>query len=150
MLLSVLSLPHLDPRVARDVPADHLNKLERIAKITEKRYAKEPNLGKIVFQLEAPRSRKDSRARIYLTDLEGAVLTSKRHSDYKLKAIRNFVTSIDNTEMPKQKLYGHYMVAGPVPITLAGEELLMYAGVKWNQPPPVSYTHLTLPTTMLV
>ena len=38
--------------------------------------------------------------------------------------------------MPKQKLYGHYMVAGPVPITLAGEELLMYAGVKWNQPPP--------------
>ena len=90
VLLSVLSLPHLDPRVARDVPADHLNKLERIAKFTEKRYAKEPNLGKIVFQLEAPRSRKDSRARIYLTDLEGAVLTSKRHSDYKLKAIRNF------------------------------------------------------------
>ena len=122
VLLSVLSLPHLDPRVARDVPADHLNKLERIAKITEKRYAKEPNLGKIVFQLEAPRSRKDSRSRIYLTDLEGAVLTSKRHSDYKLKAIRNFVTSIDNPEVPKQKLYGHYMVAGPVPITLAGEE----------------------------
>ena len=136
VLLSVLSLPHLDPRVARDVPADPLSKLERIAKATEKRYAREPNLGKIVFQLEAPRSRKDSRARIYLTDLEGAVLTSKRHSDYKLKAIRNFVTSIDNPEVPKQKLYGHYMVAGPVPIKLAGEELLMYAGVKWNQPPP--------------
>ncbi|UPR47682.1 envelope stress sensor histidine kinase CpxA [Vibrio cyclitrophicus] len=136
VLLSVLSLPHLDPRVARDVPADHLAKLERIAKITEKRYAKEPNLGKIVFQLEAPRSRKDSRPSIYLTDIEGAVLTSKRHSDYKLKAIRNFVTSIDNQEVPKQKLYGHYMVAGPVPVTLANEELLMYVGVKWNQPPP--------------
>ncbi|UWZ97554.1 envelope stress sensor histidine kinase CpxA [Vibrio splendidus] len=136
VLLSVLSLPHLDPRVARDVPADHLAKLERIAKITEKRYAKEPNLGKIVFQLEAPRSRKDSRPSIYLTDLEGAVLTSKRHSDYKLKAIRNFVTSIDNQEVPKQKLYGHYMVAGPVPVTLANEELLMYVGVKWNQTPP--------------
>lgn len=65
VLLSVLSLPHLDPRVARDVPADHLNKLERIAKGTEKRYAREPNLGKIIFQLEAPRSRKDSRTRIY-------------------------------------------------------------------------------------
>ncbi len=32
------------------------------------------------------------------------------------------------------------MVAGPVPITLAGEELLMYAGVKWNQPPPFATT----------
>ncbi|MFA0521195.1 envelope stress sensor histidine kinase CpxA, partial [Vibrio sp. 10N.222.55.E8] len=118
------------------VPTDHLNKLERIAKGAENRYAREPNLGKIIFQLEMHQNHKDSRPRIYLTDREGNVLTSKRQSDYKQKAIRNFVTLIDNPEEPKQKLYGHYMIAGPVPITLAGEELLMYAGIKWNQPPP--------------
>ncbi|WP_434762152.1 envelope stress sensor histidine kinase CpxA [Vibrio fortis] len=137
VLLSVLSLPHLDPRVARDVPAEHYDKLTRIAKATEKRFAGEDNLGKIVFQLEGPpRSRKDSRPRIYLTDLDGSVLTTKRHSNYKVKAIRNFVTTIDNPEVPKQKLYGHYMVAGPVPVVLANEDLMMYVSVKWNQPPP--------------
>ena len=133
----MLSLPHLDPRVARDVPAEHYDKLTRIAKATEKRFAGEDNLGKIVFQLEGPpRSRKDSRPRIYLTDLDGSVLTTKRHSNYKVKAIRNFVTTIDNPEVPKQKLYGHYMVAGPVPVVLANEDLMMYVSVKWNQPPP--------------
>ena len=137
VLLSVLSLPHLDPRVARDIPAEHYDKLTRIAKATEKRFAGEDNLGKIVFQLEGPpRSRKDSRPRIYLTDLDGSVLTTKRHSNYKVKAIRNFVTTIDNPDVPKQKLYGHYMVAGPVPVVLANEDLMMYVSVKWNQPPP--------------
>ena len=137
VLLSVLSLPHLDPRVARDIPTEHYDKLTRIAKATEKRFAGEDNLGKIVFQLEGPpRSRKDSRPRIYLTDLDGSVLTTKRHSNYKVKAIRNFVTTIDNPDVPKQKLYGHYMVAGPVPVVLANEDLMMYVSVKWNQPPP--------------
>lgn len=137
VLLSVLSLPHLDPRVARDIPTEHYDELTRIAKATEKRFAGEDNLGKIVFQLEGPpRSRKDSRPRIYLTDLDGSVLTTKRHSNYKVKAIRNFVTTIDNPDVPKQKLYGHYMVAGPVPVVLANEDLMMYVSVKWNQPPP--------------
>ncbi|WP_299688507.1 envelope stress sensor histidine kinase CpxA [uncultured Vibrio sp.] len=136
VLLSVLSLPHLDPRVARDVTADHLNKLEYIAQGAEQHYVKESNIAKIVAQLDASRSRKNSRTHLYLSDLDGAVLTSKKRSNYKLKAIRNFVTSVDNPEVPKQKLYGNYMVAGPVPVKLAGQELLMYAGIKWNQPPP--------------
>ncbi|MGF1752590.1 envelope stress sensor histidine kinase CpxA [Vibrio makurazakiensis] len=136
VLLAVLSLPHLDPRKARDIPTDHYERLVKIKQSVEQRYQDEEKLGNIVFQLEAPRSKRDKRPRMFLTDLDGNVLTTKKHPDFKLKAIKNFVTTIDTPAQPKQKLYGHYMVAGPLPVELANQDLLLYVGVKWNQPPP--------------
>ena len=136
VLLAVLSLPHLDPRKARDIPADHYQRILKIKDNTEKRFANESNLGKILFKLEEPRSKRDKRARQFLTDLDGNVLTTKRHPDFKLKAIKNFVTTIDTPTQPEQRLYGHYMVAGPLPVHLANQDLYMYIGVKWDQTPP--------------
>ena len=136
VLLAVLSLPHLDPRVARDIPADHYERLIKIKEVTEKRFKGEENLGKILSQLERPTNRKDTRPRMFVSDLDGNILTTKKHPDFKLKAIKNFVTTIETPAQPKQKLYGHYMVAGPIPVELAQQNLLLYVGVKWNQPPP--------------
>ncbi|MFY2509865.1 envelope stress sensor histidine kinase CpxA [Vibrio pectenicida] len=137
VLVAVLSLPHLDPRRSRDIPATHYTKLLEAKQKIEKRFAPEKDLRRIIFQLEGPRrSPRDPRPRFVLTDLEGNILTTQDRKDFKLKAVQNFITSIEDPEKPKQRLYGHYMVAGPLPITLAQNELLLYIGVKWNQPPP--------------
>ncbi|MCC2525661.1 envelope stress sensor histidine kinase CpxA [Vibrio coralliilyticus] len=137
VLIAVLSLPHLDPRKSRDIPADHYKKLIGIKQKIEKNFAREQDLRRIIFQLEGPkRSPRDPRPRFVLTDLEGNILTTRDRKDFKLKAVQNFITSIENPEHPKQRLYGHYMVAGPLPITLAHRDLLLYVGMKWNQPSP--------------
>ncbi|NOI78891.1 envelope stress sensor histidine kinase CpxA [Vibrio coralliilyticus] len=137
VLIAVLSLPHLDPRKSRDIPADHYKKLIGIKQKIEKNFAREQDLRRIIFQLEGPkRSPRDPRPRFVLTDLEGNILTTRDRKDFKLKAVQNFITSIENPEHPKQRLYGHYMVAGPLPITLAQRDLLLYVGMKWNQPSP--------------
>ncbi|AIW20101.1 envelope stress sensor histidine kinase CpxA [Vibrio coralliilyticus] len=137
VLIAVLSLPHLDPRKSRDIPTDHYKKLIGIKQKIEKNFAREQDLRRIIFQLEGPkRSPRDPRPRFVLTDLEGNILTTRDRKDFKLKAVQNFITSIENPEHPKQRLYGHYMVAGPLPITLAQRDLLLYVGMKWNQPSP--------------
>lgn len=137
VLVAVLSLPHLDPRKARDIPADHYDRLQELKSNIERRYQNEDNLAKVLYRLEGPkRSPKDPRPRFFVTDLDGNILTTQDRKNYKYRALQNFITSVEVPGQPQQKLYGHYMVAGPIPVTLAKEELLLYVGVKWNQPPP--------------
>lgn len=135
VLLAVLTLPHLDPRVARDVPPEHLNRLISIKNNTEKRFKDNNNLSSILYSLEKTEHR-SSKPRFFMTDLDGNILTTRKHKDFKFKAVQNFISSIDDDNKPKQKLYGRYMLAGPMPATLAQQDLLMFIAVKWNQPPP--------------
>lgn len=142
VLIAVLSLPHLDPRKARNIPADGLERLIAVKTKTELRYASETNLGQILFKLEGvKRSGRDNRGhddrpRFFVTDLDGNIMTTQERKDFRYRALQNFITSIDLTGTPQQKLYGHYMIAGPLPIQLAQQDLLFYVGMKWNQPPP--------------
>tara|TARA_Y100001956_G_scaffold1064_1_gene1348 strand:- start:1870 stop:3255 length:1386 start_codon:yes stop_codon:yes gene_type:complete len=137
VLVAVLSLPHLDPRKARDIPADHYSRLVEITQSIERKYAQEDNLAKILFKLEGPkRSPKDPRPRFFVTDKDGNILTTQDRKNYRYRALQNFITSVEVPGQPQQKLYGHYMVAGPLPVTLAKQDLLLYIGVKWNEPPP--------------
>ncbi|RTZ13873.1 envelope stress sensor histidine kinase CpxA [Vibrio aquaticus] len=137
VLVAVLSLPHLDPRKARDIPAEHYKRLIDITQNIENKYADADNLAKVLFKLEGPkRSPKDPRPRFFVTDLEGNILTTQERKNYRIRALQNFITSVEVPGQPKQKLYGHYMVAGPLPVTLAKQDLLLYIGVKWNEPPP--------------
>ncbi|MEZ9233575.1 envelope stress sensor histidine kinase CpxA [Vibrio amylolyticus] len=137
VLLAVLSLPHLDPRKTRDIPADHLQKLTKIKQSIETRHKNDTDLGRVIFNLEDQKNMpRNSKPRIFISDLEGNVLTTKKHHDFKIRALKNFITSLDSTESPKQKLYGQYMVAGPLPITLAQRDLYLYVGVRWDKPSP--------------
>lgn len=137
VLIAVLSLPHLDPRKARDIPADDLERLIEVKTNTEQRYANETNLGRILFKLEgSKRGGRDDRPRFFVTDLDGNIMTTQERKDFRYRALQNFITSIDLTGTPQQKLYGHYMIAGPLPIQFAQQDLLLYVGMKWNQPPP--------------
>jgi len=137
VLMAVLSLPHLDPRKARDIPADHYKRLVDITQSIEKKYGREESLAKVLFKLEGgKRSPKDPRPRFFVTDTEGNILTTQDRKNYRYRALQNFITSVEVPRQPQQKLYGHYMVAGPLPVTLAKQDLLLYIGVKWNEPPP--------------
>ncbi|KJY82657.1 two-component sensor protein [Vibrio galatheae] len=137
VLMAVLSLPHLDPRKARDIPNDHFDRLIELKSSIEKRFANETDLARVLFQLEGgKRSPRDPRPRFFVTDQNGNLFTTQDHRDFRIRALQNFTTSVDIPDGPKQKLYGNYMLAGPLPITLAKQDLLLYVGVKWNLPPP--------------
>ena len=151
VLMAVLSLPHLDPRKARDIPQDHYQRMIEIRDGIEKKYRKQDNLGKILFSIEGQRrSKHDPRPRIFFSDYEGNVLSTSSHKDFKLRALQNFVTSIEDQSQPKQKLYGRYMIAGPVPINIANSDLLMYVGFKWNEPPPIMLRLFDHPLQLLL
>ena len=158
VLMAVLSLPHLDPRKARDIPSTHLNDLREVRDRVEQRFAGESNLARILFQLEGPRRQgndggrppKDSGPRFYVSDIDGNILTSQDPKDFKIRALQNFITSVELAEAPKQKLYGHYMLAGPIPVTLAKQPLLLYVGIKWNQPAPFILNLFDRPLQLLL
>ncbi|GAK86708.1 copper sensory histidine kinase CpxA [Vibrio ponticus] len=72
----------------------------------------------------------------FLTDLDGNIVSIQKQHDFKIRALQNLISTIESPEQPKQRLYGRFMVAGPVPVTLAGQPLHMYISFKWDEPPP--------------
>ncbi|WP_162063537.1 envelope stress sensor histidine kinase CpxA [Vibrio taketomensis] len=137
VLIAVLALPHLDPRKSHDIPQKHIKQMQEYAQRIEQRYQHVDNLNQLLRQIEKDRpSPRDPRPRFFLTDLDGRILTAQKQRNFKLRALQNFISSIESVDHPKQRLYGHYMVAGPVPISLAGENLHMYVSFKWDEPPP--------------
>ncbi|NAW70761.1 envelope stress sensor histidine kinase CpxA [Vibrio sp. V27_P1S3P104] len=137
VIIAVLSLPHLDPRKSRDLPANSHQRMLDYKRNIEDRFSKQTQLSSIIAQLEAMgHMHNDTRPRFFIADQEGNILTTKRHEDFKLKALRNFTTSIESINKPQQRLYGRYMISGPVPIHLAQQDLLLYIGLRWDEPPP--------------
>lgn len=145
VLIAVLALPHLDPRKTRDLPSDEYQRLEMLKEKIEHTFKNDNELTRILFQLESSSNmqrgeghKRDNinRPHFFITQLDGTILTTKTQTDFKLKVLQNFVTSIESIDKPQQKLYGKYMLAGPVPITLAKQDLLLYVGIRWNEPPP--------------
>ncbi|WP_423839957.1 envelope stress sensor histidine kinase CpxA [Vibrio mytili] len=137
VLIAVLSLPHLDPRKAHNIPDGPYQRILQLRDDVQKEYQQQTNLEHILLSIEGRREHKhDPRPRIFFSDYDGKVLTTDNRKNFHLRAMQNFVSIIEDNQQPKQKLYGRYMIAGPVPITLAGTDILMYVGFKWNQPPP--------------
>ncbi|EKO3648244.1 envelope stress sensor histidine kinase CpxA [Vibrio metschnikovii] len=135
VVIAVLSLPHLDPRKSRDIPSESLQRMREYQQILEKRFIRQDDLSRIITELESG-SHHSSRPRFFVTDQDGNILTTKRHENFQLKALKNFTTSIESVDKPQQRLYGRYMIAGPVAIQLAEQNLLLYMGMRWDQPPP--------------
>lgn len=140
VLLAVLTLPHLDPRKSRDLSPEVHQRLLTAKNDFEQQFQQQTNLSKILFRLEGRNNKQrkhDERPRFFVTDLEGNVLTTAKHTDFRLKALQNFSSGIESVSKPQQRLYGRYMLVGPLPITLAKQDLLLYAGMHWNVPPPL-------------
>ncbi len=139
VLFAVLTLPHLDPRKSRDLsPETHQRLLESRDRF-EQQFRNQSDLRAILFQLEGPDSqhrKHDGQPRFFITDLESNIITNSKQTDFRFKAMQNFCSSIESVQKLQQRLYGRYMLAGPVPITLAKQDLLLYVGMRWDEPPP--------------
>ena len=148
VILAVLALPRLDPRLTKDISPRHYHGMleirDKIEVDVSLKFArtegfsskKDLDLHHILSGV-SKRSKHGEKLklRIYLTDLEGNVQAWSRRSDFTLKALRNFVTTIDDPLKPQQKLYGKTMLSGPIPVELASEKYFLYFGMKWNEPP---------------
>ncbi len=162
VLLAVLALPHLDPRKSRDLPQEMHQRIVAEKEMLEAHFQHETNLARVLMVLETNANRgqggmrrnndqrPDMRPRFFVTDLDGKILTTRQQSDFKYKALQNFASSIESVDKPQQRLYGRYMIAGPVPVTLAQQELLLFVGFRWNEPPPFLLQLFDKPVQLLL
>ncbi|KZN13649.1 envelope stress sensor histidine kinase CpxA [Marinomonas sp. TW1] len=139
IVMAVLTLPHLDPRKSRAISPPHYDMMLKMRDRLEQRYAGVRSIEPIVALLEThpPRSKDndDRRLRLFLTDLDGHIITSDKRPEFMFRSLRNFVSSIDNPDVPRQRLYGKTMFSGPLPIHLAGQDYFLIIAIKWNEPP---------------
>lgn len=138
VILAVLALPHFDPRKSRDIAPPHYEQMLEIRNRVEQAFSSVPDLGVVLEHLEGRSHRgpgPDDRLRLFITDRDGNIQTSDRRPDFIFKALRNFVTTIDNPQNPQQKLYGKTMISGPLPIRLANGDYYLYIGTRWSEPP---------------
>ncbi len=151
VLIAVLSLPHLDPRKPHAIPNDPFHRMQELRDEIQSQYSKETDLGRILFRIEGRRPDRDNpRPRMFFSDYNGKLLITDHRNNFQVRAMQNFVSIIEDNNRPMQKLYGRYMIAGPVPITLAGSDLLMYVGFKWNEPPPLLLRLFDHPVQLLL
>ena len=138
VILAVLALPHFDPRKSRDIAPPHYEQMLEIRNRVEHAFSSVPDLAVVLEHLEGRSHRgpgPDDRLRLFITDRDGNIQTSDRRPDFIFKALRNFVTTIDNPQNPQQKLYGKTMISGPLPIRLANGDYYLYIGTRWSEPP---------------
>lgn len=137
VLLAVLSLSQFDPRKVRDIPKKHYHRLLEYKNSLESHFKNSNNLSDILSQLEKRKgSKKSSLPRYFITDKDGSILSAQKPKDERYKKFENFVSATDSAlQKPKQRLYGQYMIAGPIPIDLASQPLNLYIGFKIGKPP---------------
>ncbi|NVK72428.1 MAG: envelope stress sensor histidine kinase CpxA [Oceanospirillaceae bacterium] len=137
VLLAVLALPHFDPRKTRNIEPRYYHQMQQIRDRIELQFSSMKSIEPIINYLDdwSHRRPNDKKLRLFLSDLDGNIITMKRRTDFSYKALRNFVTSIDSPENPQQKLYGKMMISGPLPVRLANGDYYLFFGSRWNQPP---------------
>ncbi|QUX95286.1 two-component system sensor histidine kinase CpxA [Marinomonas sp. CT5] len=137
VLLAVLALPHFDPRKTRNIEPRYYHQMQQIRDRIELQFSSMKSIEPIINYLDdwSHRRPNDKKLRLFLSDLDGNIITMKRRTDFSYKALRNFVTSIDSPENPQQKLYGKMMISGPLPVRLANGDYYLFFGSRWDQPP---------------
>ncbi|MBJ7539315.1 envelope stress sensor histidine kinase CpxA [Marinomonas sp. C1424] len=160
VLLAVMALPHLDPRNTREVSTEHYQKIMVMKQQIERRFATQKDLDKILKRLVRPSRAmphgdrlsepSSNKPRFFITDLDGNILTPSTGRDYAHKAVRNFVSNVEDPHQPLQRLYGRFILAGPFPIHLANADYLLYVGMKSNELPPFFLQLLDHPIQLLL
>lgn len=149
VLIAVLALPHLDPRNVRDIPNDHWERLTSFKQSIEERFENKTNLNYILSELKSKHHRKDGPS-VFLSDINGVLLSFSNNKDPRYRALQNFISTIDNMDKPQQKLYGRYLLSGPISIRLANQDLFMYVGIMSNMPPPLLLQFFDRPWRLLL
>ncbi|MCL9783525.1 envelope stress sensor histidine kinase CpxA [Vibrio sp. S4M6] len=136
VLIAVLYLSHLDPRKQHNIPTHEIIKYERIRDFIQNKYRDQNNIDRIIDELSRrARAAKPGRPSLFLTNSSGTIFTKHSRRTVYLREFRNFVTGVSG-DKPKQRLYGHFLIAGPFKVKLANQDLLLFFGTKWDRPPP--------------
>ncbi|PML05692.1 two-component system sensor histidine kinase CpxA [Vibrio breoganii] len=147
VLLAVIGLQMLDPRKSHSINKDSLDKITRLVSAVESDLSKSTNPVRTLRKLEERRfGSKDFR--LYLVDNEGT-LVSREHGPRR-HALQSMAAQYINAAEPSQQLFGRFMVAGPFPIQISGNDFVIYAGFSTNMPPPLLYQFLDAPFKLLL
>ncbi|MBM6550053.1 envelope stress sensor histidine kinase CpxA [Marinomonas ostreistagni] len=156
VLMAVLSLPHFDPRKVSDIPEPYFKRLLEARDRVQMHFADAQSIDTVIAAMsqhherDADQRRGDRGFDFFLTDLDGNVLRQHGRPSPEERAVRNLVTNIDNPAKPQQRLYGRYMLSGPLPIKLAQADYYLYIGLRWNRPPSFIFQLFDHPFQLLL
>ena len=115
----VIALPTLDSRVMKQLDPRSVSILNSIAHniaTSAQRYPSVP-LQVLITPKEA------QTKHFYLVTTNGDIISSTKAS----KAIRRFILQSEESLSPKVKQYKNWLMTGPIPLTLRGEQFQLYA-----------------------
>lgn len=153
VLIAVISLPEWDPRRSHDIPPHVMSRLYDMKEEIEEHYADADNLHHVIMMLDRFLQRErhgEMRFRTFIVDAQGQVLNQRVDEDIKSRALQNFITSNEASDKPQQRLYGKYLFAGPIPVTLAKQELSLFVMMKGVPPAPFVMRLFDTPFTLLL
>ncbi|WED21665.1 envelope stress sensor histidine kinase CpxA [Vibrio sp. JC009] len=162
VLLAVTSITQSDPRQTHEAQSGNIELLEEVAERIEDRFS---NMSSLSYALQLIDNRykdnnknrrdwdkkdddDDDKPRIYLTDLNGNLLGN--YGRMQSKFIQNFVTGIDSFDKPHQRQYGRFMFAGPKPVIIANQKVLLFIGAKKELSAPFLIQILDSPVKLLL
>ncbi|QUJ67271.1 envelope stress sensor histidine kinase CpxA [Photobacterium sp. GJ3] len=145
VVVVLLLLPHLDPRSQHTIPQPELERYQQAASRISERLSAQPGAlpDKLLPWVDPDRHK---GMQLYFTNFEGELITPHQRT----KALRNFITSADSPDAPRQKLYGRWMIAGPFLVSDQQQRALMYIGRVTHRPPPFFLRILDQPFHMLL
>lgn len=165
VLVAMISLTSLDPRKSRPLKPIQIEHLELVKQRLEKRFEGEP-LAIVIEQLNAPmpnrngmgngdekekeKNKDRQRIQLYLSDLEGNIVSAASTDDFRIRFLRNFITSIDDVNHPQERQYGKYKIFGPLAITIDGQSFSLYASERGNEPSALLMELFDRPITLLL
>lgn len=148
VVVAILAISRLDPRQLHDIPSKALVEMQRYGENITQQYQHEPSLQQALNKLHQQDKREKGPER-YFANSAGKWLNPTH--GLRQKALNNFITLYNNNaKQPQQRLYGRFMVAGPVPVVIAQQNVEMYIGMRWHRPPPFLLELLDRPGRLLL
>ncbi|MCF7355319.1 envelope stress sensor histidine kinase CpxA [Vibrio sp. CK2-1] len=147
VLIAVVAASQLDPRQLHDIPAEPLKEMKQTGQDLTKTYQNASSLKQAMMHIKMHNVDK-GRLNYYFTNTDDRWLNPSQ--GMKQKALNNFITQSDMLDKPQQRLYGRTMIAGPVPVVIAQQNLHMYFTIRWHQPPPFLLQLLDRPIQLLL
>jgi len=136
VLIAVLIVQDSDPRQTHRIQKNNIERLAEFSEYLERKYRHHHSIEEVLEKFNSKREddRKKGKPMVFFSDLNGNLIGYNNRM--QRRAIQNFITSIESLDKPQQRLYGKFMIAGPMPVTIANRNLLLFIAGEWNRTPP--------------
>ncbi|WP_413285879.1 envelope stress sensor histidine kinase CpxA [Vibrio sp. MA40-2] len=136
VLIAVLIVQDSDPRQTHTIQKTNTERLISYAEYLQHKYQHAQSIDEILKTYDKKRKEDKSgrKPAIFFSDLSGNLIDQKNRR--QRRTIQNFITSLESLEQPQQRLYGRLMVVGPIPVTVANQQALLFIAGEWGGTPP--------------